>query len=121
MDNIEIIKLDISIQEQQDPRFKVVEFHGEFDSYSLQNVREKILTLVESLPQDILVFHFGNLHFVNSESISFMLQIQELLQNHKKKLVIVQARPNVKDVLKVIGLFDSIPYFANLLDFIHSL
>jgi len=110
-------KLSILIQNEA-PKYKIIEFVGEFDSYSLLKLKERLDQEISLFDREVLVFNFAQLLFINSESISFVLRAAEDLQKRGKKLVIIQARPNVYDVLKVIGMFDTVPYYANLIEFL---
>ena len=46
------------------------------------------------------------------------MQIHDLLEKAGKVLVIVNAQKNVEDVLKVIGILETIPYYNNLSEFL---
>lgn len=122
MFDYEINKLNLSIPVVVSAaKYKIIEFHGELDSYSLKKHREKVLEMAENLDKEVLVFDFSGLDYINSESISFLLQVNNLLHEKSRKLVLVQPKPNVKDVLDVIGIFETIPYYSTLLDFLKTI
>ena len=71
--------------------------------------------------KEYLVFNFQNLNFINSECISLLLQFNDILRLKDKKLVIMSAKKNVVDVLEVIGVFQTMPYFKSISDFTNSI
>ena len=121
MTELETNKLKLAIPHAQHLKYEIIEFHGELDSYSLKLNRDKVVDIAKNLAKEILVFNFHDLDFVNSESVSFIMQIHDLLGQKNKKLIIVQAKPNVQDILSVVGLFESVPYYPSLLDFLKTL
>lgn len=98
----------------------VVNFEGNFDKFGLEKVRENIEDLIEKCETPYLVFNFSQLNFINSESIGFLLTLHSRLIKKDKKLVLLQARSNVKDVLEVIGMFKIIPHYDSLAEFEQS-
>lgn len=109
------------VQKEEGESYSVVAFWGNLDSFGLSEKKKEILDLVDQCAKEYLVFNFMDLNFLNSESIGFLMQINEKLMEKGKKLVIVQAKKNVLDVLEVIGLFETMPYYKKLEDFLSTL
>lgn len=109
------------VQKEGGDNYSVISFWGNLDSFGLSEKRKVILDLVDKNDKKYLVFNFADLNFLNSESIGFLMQINEKLTINGNKLVIVQAKKNVLDVLEVIGLFETMPYYKKLEDFLSSL
>jgi anti-anti-sigma factor len=106
---------------KDNPNFWSVDFFGNLDTYGLQQKRKDIMDLVEAIDKKYLAFNFANLDFINSEAISVLMQISEKLKAKGAKLALIGAKKNVVDVLNVIGIFEMIPYFKTMPDFLKNL
>ena len=113
--------LEIVVNNDPNWQYQVVDFIGNLDSYSLKDKREVLFDTVNQANKAYLVFNFLNLNFINSECISLLLQFNEILLKKGKKLVIMNAKKNVIDVLNVIGIFQTMPYFKNIEEFTNSI
>lgn len=113
--------LELVINNDPKWQYQVLDFFGNLDSYSLKDKREKLFEIVNNANKAYLIFNFQNLNFINSECISLLLQFNELLQKKGKKLVIINAKKNVVDVLNVIGIFQTMPYFRDIEEFTNSI
>lgn len=109
------------IKQEEGQNYSVVGFWGNLDSFALTEKRKEIVDLVDAFDKQYLVFNFSDLNFLNSESIGLLMQLNEKLINKEKKLVIVQAKKNVLDVLEVIGFLEMVPYYKKLEDFLRTL
>lgn len=106
---------------KDNPNFLLVDFFGNLDTFGLKEKRKEIMDLVEKLDKKYLVFSFTGLNFINSESISVLMQINESLKAKDRQLILVGAKKNVVDVLNVIGIFEMMPYFKTMPDFLRHL
>jgi anti-anti-sigma factor len=113
--------LELVVNDDPKWQYQVVDFFGNLDSYNLKEKKEKLFEIVNNANKDYLVFNFQNLIFINSECISLLMQFNEVLQKKAKRLVIMNAKKNVVDVLNVIGIFQTMPYFKDILDFTNSI
>ena len=106
-----------------DPKnqYQVIKFHGELDKAGLESIREKIDDIVDHFDGQYLAFDLSELDFINSEGIGYLTTIHSHLIKNNKNLVFIQAKPNVKDVFAVIGIFSIINYFDSLSDFVNTL
>lgn len=104
-----------------DKTYKLADFFGNLDSYSLKEKKQEIVALSQNLEYEYLVFNLQNLNFINSESIGLFLQTHETVVAQGKKFVLMAAKKNVYDVLNVIGLLETIPYFRTKDDFLKNL
>lgn len=93
---------------------QIVEFHGDLDKAGLDENRAKLEKVIENFTGEHLIFDLSNLQYINSESIGFTMMIHSHLAKLGKSLIIVNAKPNVKDVFQVIGLFNVVPYYNSL-------
>jgi len=110
------IKLTVNL-EPLEGKIQVLELIGEMDAFTLEAKKDEILKYANDFSGEYFALNLAGLNYLNSLSISFILELSDLMDKRGKKLVIVSARPNVKDVLKVIGVFEGVQYFANLNEF----
>ena len=101
--------------------YTVIDFIGELDKFGLDKVKDQLDSLIDTFDKQSLVFNFARLDFINSESIGFLLTVHAHLLKKNKKLVLVNAPTNVKDVLDVIGMFKIIGYYDSVAHFEQSL
>lgn len=113
--------LELVVNDDPKLEYSVVDFRGNLDSYNIKEKKQRLFEIVNDAKKKYLVFNFQNLIFINSESISLLMQFNEILQKKAKKLVIVGAKKNVVDVLNVIGLFQTMSYFKDIVDFSNSI
>lgn len=113
--------LEIIVKKDKNVDYVQVDFIGNLDSYNLKEQKTIILQTIKDLDKKYLIFNFLNLSFLNSESISFLMQVHDLLQKDSRVLIMIEAKENVLDVLKVIGLLESIPYYSNLVEFLKTI
>lgn len=109
------------IEKENGEKYLVLSFWGNLDSFGLSEKKDQINQIVEGFSKEYLVFNFADLNFLNSESIGFLMHLNEKLIAEGKKLVIVQAKKNVLDVLEVIGLLETMPYFKKMEDFLSNI
>ncbi len=100
--------------------YQVVEFHGDLDQAGLSLISTQINTLAENFSYEHLVFDFGDLNFINSEGIGFLMTLHSHLANRKKSLVLVAAKAHVKDVLGVIGILNVLKVFESMGEFLKN-
>lgn len=113
--------LEINVSKDLNPNYWKVDFSGNLDSYSLKDKRKEIMDLVAALDRPMMVFDLEKLVFINSESISLLMNISETLAAAGKKLVLVSAKKNVFDVLDVIGAFEVVTHYKAYEDFLKTL
>lgn len=97
--------------------YQVVRFLGSMDKAGLTEVRTKLDSIVEQFALAALVFDLTALDYINSESIGFLMSVHSHLKKLDRRLVLINAKANVKDIFQVIGLltvveyYDSLPFF----------
>lgn len=108
--------IKIEIQPGNGKPYKLIKLTGNLDKAGLAAVREQIESAESKMSDNVLVFDFSGLNFINSEGIGFFMMINHRLIQNKKKMVIVGATDNVRDVLNVIGLLNIIESFPSLVE-----
>jgi anti-anti-sigma factor len=112
-----ILKININ---KENPDYTVIDFQGNLDSFGLSERRKELVFAVDECEKKYLVFNFSELDYINSESIGMLLQFNEQMMKKNQKLVLVSAKKNVIDVLTVIGLLETVPYYQSLDEFLSS-
>jgi anti-anti-sigma factor len=95
--------------------YRICYFGGAMDKAGLSEIRQKIEDFIEEIDDEkYVVFDFGNLEFINSESIGFLLMIHTRLVKRGKRLIVTGAQDHVRDVLDVVGILKIIDYYQSV-------
>lgn len=114
MTPIELTFSDINL-EGSERTVKQVAFIGQLDESNVDSQAKRIYELLESLPEkSALVFDFAGLEYMNSRSIGYLTDWYSKMMEKSGKLVIIQARDNIEDILKVVGLTQIIDFYVSL-------
>lgn len=98
-----------------DKKVKLVKFTGQLDESNVDDKAKEIYDLINSVPQALfLIFDFEKLEYMNSKSIGYLTDWYTKLTEKKGGIVITNARPNILDILQVVGLTQLIPCTATL-------
>ncbi len=102
------------VTDVRDEHYEVVEFHGELDQSTLLNTEKQMGEFLEPFKRPVLIFDLGDLKFINSEGIGFLVSIHAKLRKKGQNLFLCGFKKNVADVLGVIGLPSLIPVFPSV-------
>jgi len=95
----------------------MVGFAGDLDQVSIEQDSEKVEQLINEVPNgSIMLFDFSNLMYINSRSISYLVNWYMTLEKKMAKLILFALRPNILDILDTTGITNLIPVFQNFLD-----
>jgi anti-anti-sigma factor len=84
---------------------KVIHIGGQLDESNVDEKIQEIYKLLETNPQNLyLVFDLENLEYMNSKSIGYLTDIYGKVTEGGGKVAIAKARPNIADILQVVGL-----------------
>lgn len=88
-----------------DKKLKLVKFAGQLDESNVDEKAKGIYDLMSATPQGLfLIFDFEKLEYMNSKSIGYLTDWYTKLSEKKGGIVIANARPNILDILQVVGL-----------------
>ena len=111
MTPIELTIADINL-EGSDKVVKQVAFVGQLDESNVDEQAKKIYELLDAMPdKSALIFDFEGLEYMNSRSIGYLTDWYSKMTEKGGKLVIVKARDNIEDILKVVGLTQIIDFY----------
>ncbi|PKL36851.1 hypothetical protein CVV38_03070 [Candidatus Peregrinibacteria bacterium HGW-Peregrinibacteria-1] len=96
---------------------KVIQIDGQLDE---SNVDEKITTIYQDLetsqPGTNYILDFTNLNYINSKTIGYLTDIYGKITQNGGKIVIAGAKPNITDILQVVGLTQLLETYATFED-----
>lgn len=110
-----IITMEDLVSGVADKKLKLIKFSGQLDESNVDDKAKEIYELINSVPQGLfLIFDFANLEYMNSKSIGYLTDWYTKLTEKKGGIIVTQARPNIVDILQVVGLTQLIPCTATL-------
>ncbi len=88
-----------------DKTVKLVKFVGQLDESNVDEKAKMVYDLIGRTPQNLfLIFDFEGLEYMNSKSIGYLTDWYTKLNEKKGGIVVIKARPNILDILQVVGL-----------------
>lgn len=94
---------------------KQISFKGQLDETNVDEKAKLIYEVIEKNPQNLmLIMDFSNLEYMNSKSIGYLTDWYSKISEGGGKVVIAGARPNILDILEVVGLTQLINCYASL-------
>lgn len=100
----------------RDQSYSILEFHGELDSSNLSNAESEIANTLANFSRPAVIFDFTNLHYINSDGIGLIMTMNTRMKERHVQLIVAGARPNVKDVLEIMGLHQLLPVVPTVED-----
>ena len=83
----------------------VAHISGQLDESNVDEKIQEIYKVVEANPKGLnLIFDLENLEYMNSKSIGYLTDLYGKITESGGKVAIVKAKPNVVDILQVVGL-----------------
>ncbi len=114
MTEAHIIIEDIA-QDDATKHVKLIAVSGQLDESNIDEKAQEIYALLTQNPQGLyMIFDFEKLEYMNSKSIGYLTDWFGKVTEGQGKIVIIKAKPNIIDILQVIGLTQLIPMFATL-------
>ena len=109
----------ITIEDAQsvspDKTMKVVHISGQLDESNIDEKIQEVYKVLEANPKNLnLVFELEHLEYMNSKSIGYVTDIYGKVTESLGQVAIAQARPNITDILQVVGLSQLIKMFPSV-------
>lgn len=95
---------------------KVIIFNGQLDEMNVDTEAQKIYKMITEIPQPNLLLDFGDLTYMNSKSIGYVTDWYSKTAEKNGKIAIVRPRPNIMDILKVVGISQIVNIFDSMED-----
>lgn len=93
-----------------DKKVKLLKFTGQLDESNVDEKAKEIYDFINATPQGLfLIFDFEKLEYMNSKSIGYLTDWYTKLTERQGGIIVANARPNILDILQVVGLTQLIP------------
>lgn len=94
---------------------KLVTISGQLDESNIDEKSKQIYDVITQNPQNLnLILNLENLEYMNSKSIGYLTDWYGKISAANGKVVIMKAKPNIADILNVVGLTQLIPMFQTV-------
>ena len=93
---------------------KVVAFSGQLDETNVDEEAKKIYAVIDKMAEPNLILDFSGLDYMNSKSIGYLTDWYSRIMAKNGKLVIASPKPNILDILKVVGITQIISVHSSL-------
>jgi anti-anti-sigma factor len=98
-----------------DKKIKLIKFAGQLDESNVDEKAKEIYDIINATPQGLfLIFDFEKLEYMNSKSIGYLTDWYSKLSEKKGGILIANARPNITDILQVVGITQLIPCVGSI-------
>lgn len=95
-----------------DKPIKIVHIKGQLDESNVDEKIKEIYKAIEENPKNLnMVFDMEGLDYMNSKSIGYLTDLYGKLTESGGKVMIACAKPNILDILQVVGLTQLVPTF----------
>lgn len=98
-----------------DKTVKLVKIIGQLDESNIDEKSKMLYELIAQTPQNLhIIFDFEGLEYMNSKSIGYLTDWYTKVSEKQGGIVIAKAKPNILDILQVVGLTQLIPCVSTL-------
>lgn len=94
---------------------KVIKLVGQLDESNVDDQARQIYDLIETFPQQaVLLFDMQELTYLNSKTIGYLTDWHLKMSEKQGKLALVGLRPNILDILNVVGLTQIVSNYESM-------
>lgn len=94
---------------------KLVSIAGQLDESNVDEKAKQIYELITQNPKNLnVILNFESLDYMNSKSIGYLTDWYGKITENNGKLVVAKAKPNITDILTVVGLTQLITFYNTL-------
>ena len=83
---------------------KMISFVGQLDETNVDEEAKKIYQIIDEMTEPNLLLDFSELAYMNSKSIGYVTDWYSKVVAKNGKIVIASPKPNILDILKVVGI-----------------
>lgn len=114
MSEVNITVEDI-MSETPEKEVKLISVVGQLDESNVDEKAQEVYAVLDGIQtKPILIFDFDGLEYMNSKSIGYLSDWYAKAQSKGGDLVIIKAKPNILDILQVVGLTQLINCYKTL-------
>ncbi|MFA6305284.1 MAG: STAS domain-containing protein [Candidatus Gracilibacteria bacterium] len=107
-------EVNISV-EDINPTLKVAHISGQLDESNVDEKIQGIYKALENAPKGMnMIFDMQNLDYMNSKSIGYLTDLYGKITELGGKAAICAAKPNIVDILQVVGLTQLMQNYESL-------
>ncbi|MCK9186070.1 anti-sigma factor antagonist [Candidatus Gracilibacteria bacterium] len=107
-------EVNISV-EDVNPTLKVAHISGQLDESNVDEKIQGIYKALENAPKGLnMIFDMQNLDYMNSKSIGYLTDLYGKITELGGKVSICSAKPNILDILQVVGLTQLMQNYESL-------
>jgi len=93
----------------------MLHFTGQLDESNVDEKSKEVYQLIEAAQGPLyLIFDLAGLEYMNSKSIGYLTDWYTKLSEKQGGIVLAQARPNILDILQVVGITQLIQSYATI-------
>lgn len=89
-------------------------FAGQLDETNVDEEAKKIYAAIDGMKEPRLILDFSGLDYMNSKSIGYLTDWYSRVMSKNGKMVITSPKPNILDILKVVGITQIISVCSSL-------
>ena len=109
----------ITIEDYQIPNtesiIKIANISGQLDESNVDDKIQKLYEIIEQIPNGLkLLLNLENLDYMNSKTIGYLTDVYGKTTKGSGLVVIANAKDNIIDILKVVGLTQLVKTFKTL-------
>ncbi len=94
---------------------KLIKMHGELDESNVDHHAETIYEAIRVAPAETnFVFDAHQLSYINSKGLGYLTDWFNKLSEKDGRIIIIDVKPNIYDVLDVVGITQIIPVYDTL-------
>lgn len=93
---------------------KLASFKGQLDETNVDHEAKQIYQIINEMPEPLIILDFGGLDYMNSKSIGYVTDWFTQCNTKNGQILIVNPKPNILDILKVVGITQIINVYSSL-------
>ena len=93
---------------------KLISFMGQLDETNVDHEAKQIYQVITEMPVPVLLLDFSGLEYMNSKSIGYVTDWYTQASAKGGAIGIVSPKPNILDILKVVGITQIITVYTTL-------
>lgn len=94
---------------------KIIKIVGQLDESNVDEEAKKVYEVIEQNPAKLnLILDLEELEYMNSKSIGYLTDWYGKVYENGGKVLIAKAKPNILDILEVVGLTQLIKNFPTI-------
>ena len=105
----------IFTEDVAETQIKIVHISGQLDESNVDEKIKEVYHVLESNPKELnLVCDLEKLEYMNSKSIRYLTDLYGKISDAGGQIAIANAKPNILDILQVVGLTQLIKTFGSI-------